>query len=223
MEEILSVTGKRGPESGTDSVRAEQEYIYSRQWEEYGWNGECLFPVMLTLERILAGSTARLHTPHEPHEFNVIGTPRSGTKWIQKILTLLSESDRKGRILRKAASLLRIDTSVRHYHEGLIGDFSKNQKIVFVYRDIRDCIVSGYHYHKNGLHPGTMGCTPEHTCLPRTRRGRQLSQAGCQSLLLADQDAQLSRSDTRILRDREDHIRRWQSFGMTLTSRTCPP
>lgn len=139
----------------------DQETIYSKRWDEYGWNGERLFPVMLPIERILAGSTARLHTPYPPNEFNVIGTPRSGTKWMQKIITLLIKQDRRGRVRRKIEPLLRIDTSVRHFHEGVIEDFSPRQKIVFIYRDIRDCIVSGYHYLSNSLHPGTMGCTPE--------------------------------------------------------------
>lgn len=144
-----------------EAIRSAQEKIYSCRWDEYSWNGERLFPVLLPIERILSGSTARLHTPHPPNEFNVIGTPRSGTKWMEKILTLLMESDRKGRLRRRIRRLRRKNTSVRHFHEGLIDDFSPDQKILFVYRDIRDCIVSGYHYLRNELHPGTMGCTPE--------------------------------------------------------------
>ncbi len=139
----------------------EQARVYSMRWDEYGWNGERLYPVLLPLEVVLSGSTARLHTPYPPNEFNVIGTPRSGTKWMQKILTLLVQHDRRGRMRRKIEPLLRIDTSVRHFHEGIIDDFSAQQKIVFIYRDVRDCIVSGYHYLRNSLHPGTMGCTPD--------------------------------------------------------------
>ena len=153
-----AAAGREVPE---DAVRTAQERIYSMRWDEYGWNGERLYPTLLPLEKVLSCSTARLHTPYPPNEFNVIGTPRSGTKWVQKVLELLIQHDCKGRLRKKIRPLLRIDTSVRHFHEGVVEDFSPRQKIVFVYRDIRDAIVSAYHYIRNDMHPGTMTCTPD--------------------------------------------------------------
>lgn len=144
-------------------IKSEQENLYSQKWNAYTWRDERLYPVMLPLEEILSGSTARVHTPHPPNDFNVLGTPRCGTKWVVKIVSLLL-GQKKGNIIHSLRK--RIQQSfykryeVRHYHEGIIEDFKPEQKVVFIYRDIRDAIVSGYFYITNNQHEGAMGCTP---------------------------------------------------------------
>ena len=50
---------------------------------------------------------------------------------------------------------------VHHMHEGIIDDYSPRQKVVFIARDPRDAIVSGYFYIKNGLDEGDMNATRE--------------------------------------------------------------
>jgi hypothetical protein len=136
----------------------QQKKIYSKKWSEYGWKGEKIYPVLLPLEDILSGSTARLHTPLKPRKYNVSGTPRSGTMWMVKILFLLVQKDNKGLLNKFIPYLTRKGQTIGHFHEGIIEDFDSDQYVIFIHRDIRDCIVSGYFYLKNNLHEGTMGC-----------------------------------------------------------------
>lgn len=143
-------------------LQEEQKKIYSRNWDKYDWKGERLYPVRLPLEDILKGSTARLHVPHPPAQYNVIGTPRSGTKWLQKIISLLLKPQNPNLLSLLFAKLyppFAKTDNVGHFHEGVIDDFTSGQKVIFIYRDIRDAIVSGYFYIKNELHGGTMGST----------------------------------------------------------------
>ena len=145
-------------------LQAQQSSLYSRSWDEYEWNGERLYPVLLPLKEILRGSTARLHVPVRPTNVNVLGTPRCGTMWMVRVLHLLQSDARVGLaafLFGKINPYFSRRYSVNHYHEGLIEDFTSKQKIVFIYRDIRDAIVSGYFYISNELHQGTMGCSTE--------------------------------------------------------------
>ena len=77
-------------------ILSKQKKIYSKKWNEYSWNGEKLYAVLLSLEEILSGSTARLHTSTKINKYNVLGTPRSGTVWMIKILSLLTNGANKG-------------------------------------------------------------------------------------------------------------------------------
>jgi hypothetical protein len=150
--------------SSGDIIINEQKNLYSRQWGEYAWDGERLYPPLLPLGEILKGSTARLHVPTPPGNYNVLGTPRSGTKWLQKIVSSLLQSDRENRfrlLFGKLYPRLNDAYTVRHFHEAIIDDFTPRQQVIFIYRDIRDAIVSGYFYIKNNLHSGTMGSTSD--------------------------------------------------------------
>ena len=141
-----------------------QRHLYSKHWDEYGWQGETLYPVLLSLEDVLQGSTARLHVPNPPFKFNVIGLPRCGTMWMVKIVSLLLNQRKEKSFRSYVQKLTRIPVKseeVRHYHEGLIEDFNPSQKVVFIYRDIRDAIISGYFYVSNELHCGTMNSTSD--------------------------------------------------------------
>jgi len=138
----------------------QQRKIYNRKWNEYSWNGEKLFPPLLSLEQVLSGSTASLHYRHKPSFYNVIGAPRSGTKWLQVVVSKIIELGRREFSLKNFI-VDDGDCRVTHMHEGVVEDFERDQKILFIYRDIRDAIVSGYFYIKNGLHGGTMGCTTQ--------------------------------------------------------------
>ncbi|MBW7898501.1 Sulfotransferase domain protein [Candidatus Brocadiaceae bacterium B188] len=147
----------------TEVIKAAQDNLYSKKWDEYSWNGERLYPVMASLEEILKGSTARIHTPCPPHSFNVLGTPRCGTMWAIKIVSSLLNSRQNNivySLIKRISPSFSRRYEVNHYHEGIIEDFKPEQKVVFVYRDIRDAIVSGYFYITNNQHEGTMGCTP---------------------------------------------------------------
>ena len=147
----------------SDSLEV-QRRLYSKDWDEYDWGGERLYPVMLPLEETLRGSTARLHVPHPPARYNILGTPRSGTKWAQRIVSsLLTRKNNSvfSVLIGKIYSPVSAMDEVHHYHEGVIDDFDKDQKVLFIYRDIRDAIVSGYFYVKNIMNGGTMASTTE--------------------------------------------------------------
>lgn len=139
-----------------------QTDLYSKEWDNCLWNGEKLFPVLLTQEEILNGAMVSLHVPTKPSKYNIFGTPRCGTKWLQKIIVSLLNKPQNNLWLKvKNKLLVNGSDIVNHFHEGLIEDFSQNQKVIFIYRDIRDAIVSGYFYIKNELHGGSMGSTTE--------------------------------------------------------------
>ncbi len=131
-----------------DVLYKDQLNMYNLSWDQYSWNNEKLFPVLLPIDKILKLSTAKLNVYTAPQNLNVIGAPRSGTKWAQKMLGIL------------AGNTIYGSEKIGHFHEGIIEDF-KDKKVLFIYRDIRDCIVSGYFYIKNGLHDGTMTSTTE--------------------------------------------------------------
>jgi len=125
------------------NIKEQQEHIYSKKWHEYQWNGEVLYPVMLPLKQVLWGMPypGAPHMRFAPKRYNVIGTPRSGTKWMQKIVQMTT-----GGI-------------ATHGHMGVIGDFKPNHSVIFIYRDIRDCMLSDYFFIKHGGHCGAMDIT----------------------------------------------------------------
>ena len=144
-----------------DELRESQEKLYSKPWQNAIWSDERLYPVMIPLRDVIAGATARLNFPYRPECFNVLGTPRSGTKWMVNIVEKLLDADPYWRLKKILKSLTTQKTRVLHLHEGIINDLKKNQKLIFIYRDVRDSIVSGYFYIRNGLHGGTMRCTTD--------------------------------------------------------------
>lgn len=142
----------------TENILKQQKKLYSKPWDEYTWKNEKIYPVLLPIDEVLEGSTARLHTPQPPLKYNVIGTPRCGTMWVTKIVSmLLGEKSRDQRkLFHRLKQKIKPAIRIRHFHEGIIEDYKNDQQIIFIYRDIRDAIVSGYHYIGNNLNPGTM-------------------------------------------------------------------
>ncbi len=168
-----------------------QRELFSHQWDEVSWDGQPLYPIQLPLEEILRGSPIPLHRPYPATRLNAVGTPRCGTKWLQRILTLLTVPQREPSFLEKVCKpILDRRRRIAHFHEGILEDYKPSQKIVFIYRDVRDAVVSGYVYIKTGQHPGMMNCT--HRTAPGAQSGRGPARAtgdvhsntGCGSELL---------------------------------------
>ncbi len=151
-----------GMQDDQTRIRDAQRELFSHQWDEVSWDGQPLYPIQLPLEEILRGSPIPLHRPYPATRLNAVGTPRCGTKWLQRILTLLTVPQREPSFLEKVCKpILDRTRRIAHFHEGIIEDYKPSQKIVFIYRDVRDAVVSGYVYIKTGQHPGMMNCTTE--------------------------------------------------------------
>jgi hypothetical protein len=121
---------------------AEQTRLYNKSWKEHAWNGEKLYPVLLPHQTILRDTPKQFSvTTSNITQYNVRGSPRSGTKWMQRIMELVSGG------------------KVTHGHSGTIEQFKSNQIIAFICRDVRDSIISAYYYIKSGKAAGAMHTT----------------------------------------------------------------
>lgn len=125
-------------------ILEQQKFIYGKKWNEYKWNGEKLFPVFMPMEYIFK-DTPRFYKAHvdaRKGKYNVLGSPRSGTKWCQRVVQQITN---KG---------------VTHGHCGMLEDFKPNQYIIFIMRDPRDSIISAYFFIKAGRSHGDMDTIP---------------------------------------------------------------